>query len=319
MIFRPSPALFSKSVRPSSRAWIARQSRDHYVKKRAADPAAFRARSAFKLVEMDEQCDEFLSKPDVQAIVDLGAAPGGWSQVVAQRLGWWGNYSVDSASDGKRSTITEKRAKHAPEPSIDDLVEDEELSTASSELDIPAVVKTKKKFKKAVTPPPPEPEEADFDPLNIDDMIVSSQKGRGTIVAVDLLRMAPIPGVNVIQADFLAPDTEDMIHSLLSVRGNMEGKADIILSDMAANATGNVTKDVESSLEICEAVFTFAKQHLRTAESIGRRKGGVLLYVYLDSTRQTVAYPTCFRSLQHEALHPPTPPSFPNRAAKPEL
>ena len=52
---------------------------------------------------------------------------------------------------------------------------------------------------------------------------------------------------------------------------------DVILSDMAANTTGNNVADSQSGLEICEAVFDFVTHNLRTAEEIGRRKGGVLL------------------------------------------
>jgi 23S rRNA (uridine2552-2'-O)-methyltransferase len=51
-------------------------------------------------------------------------------------------------------------------------------------------------------------------------------------------------------------------------------KADVILSDMTANTSGNIIEhDIQSSLDICEAVFDFATQNLRT----GRRTGGILL------------------------------------------
>lgn len=71
----------------SSKTWLARQSHDPYVKKRSASGLlSFRARSAFKLLELDEQWKLF--RPDVRSVVDLGAAPGGWSQVAAMKLGW---------------------------------------------------------------------------------------------------------------------------------------------------------------------------------------------------------------------------------------
>jgi 23S rRNA (uridine2552-2'-O)-methyltransferase len=89
--------------------------------------------------------------------------------------------------------------------------------------------------------------------------------------------MNPLHGVLDIQADFLKPETEELIHRLLKVKGNTEGKADIILSDMAANISGNKSRDIESSLQICGSVFDFATRHLRTAESIGRETSGVLL------------------------------------------
>lgn len=65
----------------SSRSWLVRQLNDPYVAK--AQEQGYRARSAFKLVEINEKY-RFL-KPGIR-IVDLGAAPGGWTQVAAQKL-----------------------------------------------------------------------------------------------------------------------------------------------------------------------------------------------------------------------------------------
>jgi 23S rRNA (uridine2552-2'-O)-methyltransferase len=66
----------------SSKLWLERQLNDPYVAKAKAQ--GYRSRAAFKLVEID---DKFrLLKPGM-AVVDLGAAPGGWSQVAAKRVG----------------------------------------------------------------------------------------------------------------------------------------------------------------------------------------------------------------------------------------
>ena len=62
--------------------WVRRQRRDAYVN--AARTAGFRSRAVFKLSEIDNQYG--LIKPNLN-IVDLGAAPGGWSQYIAPRLG----------------------------------------------------------------------------------------------------------------------------------------------------------------------------------------------------------------------------------------
>jgi 23S rRNA (uridine2552-2'-O)-methyltransferase len=64
----------------SSRSWLQRQLNDPYVA--AARSKGFRSRAAFKLVELDEKF-RFLKKG--AKVLDLGAAPGGWSQVAAQR------------------------------------------------------------------------------------------------------------------------------------------------------------------------------------------------------------------------------------------
>jgi len=221
------------------------------VKKRLGDPSAYRSRSAFKLLEIDSQFDNFLLKQDVKSIVDLGAAPGGWSQVVAGKLGWPQGIQklpTGGLDYGKKSDAAIEALGTWSNPKIKSPAED-------------------------------------FDPLNIDDVQMISSQGRGIIVAVDLLRIQPIHGVHTLRADFLAPETEAAIHGLLSVKGNPEGKADIVLSDMAANSSGNVTHDIESSLEICEAVFEFVVQNLRTAESIGRRRGGVLLMKHFTHPR----------------------------------
>jgi len=65
----------------SSRKWLLRQLNDPYVAK--AQDLGYRSRAAFKLIEIDEKY-RFL-KPGI-TVVDLGAAPGGWAQVVAEKL-----------------------------------------------------------------------------------------------------------------------------------------------------------------------------------------------------------------------------------------
>lgn len=238
MSFRPSLVAFSRQ-RPS--AWITRQNKDPYVKQRASDPARYRSRSAFKLLEIDELYNHFLTKADVKAVVDLGAAPGGWSQVVAAKLGY-----SDTKSQKQRNQSKGKRPR--------------EWGMWSSDK---------------------KPEEDTFDPLNIEDEMVSLDGGtikrNGIIIAVDLLRMQHIPGVEFVQGDFLASQTVGAIQTLLKLSGSSDGLVDIVLSDMAANLSGNDTRDIESSLEICNAVFEFAKRNLRTAESTGRRNAGVLV------------------------------------------
>ncbi len=67
--------------RSRSRGWFQKHSRDTYV--RQAQAANYRARSAFKLAEIDQR--EKLFRPG-QTIVDLGAAPGSWSQYVAEKV-----------------------------------------------------------------------------------------------------------------------------------------------------------------------------------------------------------------------------------------
>lgn len=72
----------AKGRRSSSTRWIERQLNDPYVQKARA--AGFRSRAAFKLIEID---DRFKLLRRNATVVDLGAAPGGWSQVAAERTG----------------------------------------------------------------------------------------------------------------------------------------------------------------------------------------------------------------------------------------
>lgn len=66
----------------SSNRWLSRQSNDPYV--RRAREQGYRARAAFKLIELDDK-HRFLRRG--RRVVDLGAAPGSWSQVAAERVG----------------------------------------------------------------------------------------------------------------------------------------------------------------------------------------------------------------------------------------
>ena len=75
----------------SSKLWLERQLNDPYVAK--AKAAGYRSRAAFKLLEIDDKYH--LLKPGM-AVVDLGAAPGGWSQIAAKRVG---------SADGKGKVV----------------------------------------------------------------------------------------------------------------------------------------------------------------------------------------------------------------------
>jgi len=231
-MFSTAPRSAGKSLSPSSKQWLARHFDDPYVRQRLSHPAQYRSRSAFKLLEIDDHYSRFLRAPDVRAVVDLGAAPGGWSQVVAGFMGWGARLRTrrrpDRGHDGHWGLRLGAPSEHWSEG----------VEGGGEDVD---------------------------------------SEGKGVVIAVDRLRIAPIPGVHTLQADFLAPETAPMVEAIIRAKANPEGKADVILSDMAANATGNRTRDIQDSLDICHAVWDFTSKHLRTAQSIGRRRGGVLL------------------------------------------
>ena len=71
----------AKGRKPSSTRWLERQLNDPYVKRAKAEN--YRSRAAYKLLELDER---FGLLKGAKAVVDLGIAPGGWSQVVRRRV-----------------------------------------------------------------------------------------------------------------------------------------------------------------------------------------------------------------------------------------
>jgi len=71
----------AKGRKVSSTAWIERQLADPYVRKAKAE--GYRSRAAYKLIELDERF-KFLA--GVKRVVDLGIAPGGWTQVVRRQV-----------------------------------------------------------------------------------------------------------------------------------------------------------------------------------------------------------------------------------------
>ena len=145
----------------SSRQWLTRQLNDPYVA--MAKREGLRSRAVYKLKEIDERHHLFRRGARV---VDLGAAPGGWSQYAAERVG--------------------------------------------------------------------------------------AKGGEGRVVALDLLDIEPIEGVTFAKLDFLAPEALDWLVEALG------GKADVVLSDMAANTTGHRKTDHLRIMGLAEAAAEFA-------------------------------------------------------------
>ena|SRR5688572_3205986 len=148
----------------SSKQWLKRHVNDPYVQRSKKE--GYRSRSAYKLTEIDER--DKLLRPG-QVVVDLGAAPGGWSQVAAARVG-----------------------------------------------------------------------------------------KNGTVLAIDLLPMEPVAGVDFVQGDFTRGSGLKAIEGLLGER-----KADLVLSDMAPNMSGIAVSDQARSMELAEAARDFAVFHLQ--------------------------------------------------------
>src|SRR4051812_10451588 len=145
----------------SSKQWLRRHVTDPYVRK--AKEQGYRSRAAFKLLELSEK--EKILKAGL-VVVDLGAAPGGWSQVAAAKV----------------------------------------------------------------------------------------QPG-GRVIAIDILEIAPIPGVTVLKADFR--EEKSLIDALAGA------KADVVLSDLAPNISGIPLVDQSRQLELGLAAVEFCRKALK--------------------------------------------------------
>jgi 23S rRNA (uridine2552-2'-O)-methyltransferase len=137
---------------------------------RKARAQGYRSRAAFKLIEVNSR--ERLLIPGFR-VVDLGAAPGGWSQVAAEKVG-----------------------------------------------------------------------------------------PRGRVVAIDLLEVAPLPGVVVLQGDFRDP----ALHAELASAAG--GKLDVALSDLSPNLSGIASTDQARAAELVRLALDFSTEHLKAEGSL---------------------------------------------------
>jgi 23S rRNA (uridine2552-2'-O)-methyltransferase len=169
--------------KPSSTEWLARQLNDPFVAE--ARRLGYRSRAAFKLIQLD---DRFRLLAPGRRVIDLGCAPGGWTQVAVQRVGV-----------------------------------------------------------------------------------------RGIVVGIDLLPTDPLSGATLLQGDFHDPATAADIHTALG------GAADLVLSDMAAPATGHAMTDHLRIVALAEEAFGFAETILRPGGAFvakvfqGGSEGGLLV------------------------------------------
>ena len=147
----------------TSKAWMKEHVSDFFVKQ--AKKEGYRSRAAYKLLEIIER-DHILKSGMI--VVDLGAAPGSWSQVASQRVG-----------------------------------------------------------------------------------------SKGKVIALDILEMSPLPGVEFIQGDF----TEEI--PLSELRKRLDGhQPDLIISDMAPNMSGIIISDQARSMYLAELALAFALEQL---------------------------------------------------------
>ncbi|MED7787515.1 SAM-dependent methyltransferase [Francisella sp. 19X1-34] len=90
------------------------------------------------------------------------------------------------------------------------------------------------------------------------EQIVKYIGNNGKLIALDLLDMAPIAGVDFIQGDFSSDETYDKLNDLVNGQ-----KIDCIVSDMAPNLSGNKTSDQAKSIYLLELALDFANINLK--------------------------------------------------------
>ena len=104
---------------------------------------------------------------------------------------------------------------------------------------------------------------------------IGAEKGKGKLVALDILAMAPMPGVAILEADMNAEATPALI------RAALDGPADLVLSDMAAPATGDRATDHLRVVQLCEAAIVFAEEVLAPG-------GAFIAKVFQGGTEKTL-------------------------------
>jgi len=113
---------------------------------------------------------------------------------------------------------------------------------------------------------------------------VGAVNGKGKVVAIDLLEMPEVPGVNFAQLDFLA---EDAPHKLIAMMG---GRADVVMSDMAPNMSGIASADQARAIALAELALEFALKHLKPHGN------------FLVKTFHGVGYDALVEALRHSFL-----------------
>jgi len=89
-------------------------------------------------------------------------------------------------------------------------------------------------------------------------VVVRKLKGQGRILAIDLLPVAPLPGVDMLQGDFASDAGRAWLEE------SLQGKqADLVLSDMAPNISGVILRDQAQHYELCDMALEFAVKWLK--------------------------------------------------------
>jgi 23S rRNA (uridine2552-2'-O)-methyltransferase len=123
--------------------------------------------------------------------------------------------------------------------------------------------------------------------------VAVARVGAGNVIALDREEVSDVPGVQVLQGDFLEPETVERLEALL------DGHADVILSDIAPATTGHAATDHVRIIAIAEAVLDFA-------ETILDKGGSLVIKVFQGGTEKELLdrLKRLFESVKH--VKPPS-------------
>ena len=102
---------------------------------------------------------------------------------------------------------------------------------------------------------------------------VKKMGGKGNVIALDILPMEPIDGVTIIQGDFREDAVFDELMAVMGDGSIEDGKADLVISDMAPNITGVGSVDIPRAYYLCELALDLARQVLKPG-------GGLLVKLF---------------------------------------
>lgn len=258
--------------------------RDAYY--RLAKEQGWRARSAFKLLQLDEEFNLF---EGVTRVVDLCAAPGSWSQVLSRVL-------IKGESFGRRALVAKQYevAKIVARAMADDGdVITEKL--AAFNLD----------------------EEKGQEQGTAEEMAKDAPRKNIKIVAIDLQPMSPLDGITTLRADITHPSTVPLLLQALDPETYNPEEADdptkstpvdLILSDGAPDVTGLHDLDIYIQSQLLYSALNLAIRVLkpggRFVAKIFRGKDVDLLYAQMKICfeKVTVAKPRSSRASSLEAF-----------------